>query len=1029
MQKPRWVRRVLGALGQVPRWPGDIRRSCISTIFTLTSGRGGDVERTAEERAEGNTSSQRQGKPRARGVGPWRGEPEGEEGEKEEKNKGCRPRGTSGYKRHFYRKLAGSASESSGESCSRKSRKAERREGEGKEEGPRCPVDEVTTTGCRWEEEKEKEERQEGSELKPLQEQLTRRQPEEEEEKEWRSGLQPELLEWQWPDEWLRRELQRGLRGSFIQQLGRPENGAPPEEEGKGEAWERSPAPSGACEGSAGPKLQSSCGQRGEQELHHGGEAELLLLHHHQASGGDYQWSGSRDAPAELLHGCLEGRSPRSCGRPAGGALHQPPSVAAGWQLDGCASAGTPATGGDISCRAPAGSAGKEAGQARGQGLPARLVACPRRRQGPWQPGKRVRLARSARRAKGQNKERRKRQGQGQVLVGTKRRWERAGPQQEEGEAKRQMRRTENQGKEERLGSFEPLGTSAFGCAGIRDFKSSIPCCTSYRALGCVLAWWLIHGAVADDLIFRAPQWMETWKGFSAAANLSAARGRNSVFPFREGDLNTFTTCFKEFSLEEVASPEVVSTWSASAWLFNVVSALNKLAGYKGAPYPGRWTQSEQAAAESMRTAIERRCARDVVSNPLTESDWWKELSGRQVGYNGEEISTCQQLSWEQVIPSLPPEEHGGSIETLHWVSPRTREFLLNPSLLLKSPDDVKLPKLPGKIHVKPEDKMAIAHELVRRNICSWVPLELVYKVGSLRILNGLLKSGESVLRLIMNLTGSNATQHQLEGGASNLPSITSWQSLVLEQGQSLEMFQSDMSSAFYLFKIPPCWHRHLAFNVIASEEELMGHGRRQFALCCSVLPMGWLNSVSIMQEVSENILLQARLNPYNQVARSNPLPRWFTEILETAEEADRCWWHVYLDNFCACERIEADSPALAGSLCHEAAEDAWRLAGVISSEKKRVSAASYIQELGAEVDGEAGALGVSTQKLHKLGLSTLWTLVAQGLDKKQAQILAGRWIFVLQFRRPAMGFLQEVWKVTSGGSQTPRLTREKAKG
>ena len=407
------------------------------------------------------------------------------------------------------------------------------------------------------------------------------------------------------------------------------------------------------------------------------------------------------------------------------------------------------------------------------------------------------------------------------------------------------------------------------------------------------------------------------------------------------------------------------------------------------------------------------------------------------MGYNGEEISTCQQLSWEQVIPSLPPEEHGGSIETLHWVSPRTREFLLNPSLLLKSPDDVKLPKLPGKIHVKPEDKMAIAHELVRRNICSWVPLELVYKVGSLRILNGLfgvkkatlLKSGESVLRLIMNLTGSNATQHQLEGGASNLPSITSWQSLVLEQGQSLEMFQSDMSSAFYLFKIPPCWHRHLAFNVIASEEELMGHGRRQFALCCSVLPMGWLNSVSIMQEVSENILLQARLNPYNQVARSNPLPRWFTEILETAEEADRCWWHVYLDNFCACERIEADSPALAGSLCHEAAEDAWRLAGVISSEKKRVSAASYIQELGAEVDGEAGALGVSTQKLHKLGLSTLWTLVAQGLDKKQAQILAGRWIFVLQFRRPAMGFLQEVWKVTSGGSQTPRLTREKAKG
>ena len=224
---------------------------------------------------------------------------------------------------------------------------------------------------------------------------------------------------------------------------------------------------------------------------------------------------------------------------------------------------------------------------------------------------------------------------------------------------------------------------------------------------------------------------MKAWKGVSAAANLSAARGRNSVFPFREGELVTLVSRFKEFSLEHVSTPEVVEEWSACAWLYNVVSVLNKLAGYKGTPYAGRWTLSELAAVKSMRAAIERRCAKDAEQEPYSEADWQKELSGRLMGYNGEEISTCQQLTVEQVMPSLPPEEHDGSIETLHWVCPRTREFLLNPDLLLKCQADVKLPRLPGKIHVKAEDKMVIAHELVRRNICTWVPLDTVYKVGS----------------------------------------------------------------------------------------------------------------------------------------------------------------------------------------------------------------------------------------------------------------------------------------------------------
>ena len=100
------------------------------------------------------------------------------------------------------------------------------------------------------------------------------------------------------------------------------------------------------------------------------------------------------------------------------------------------------------------------------------------------------------------------------------------------------------------------------------------------------------------------------------------------------------------------------------------------------------------------------------------------------------------------------------------------------------------------------------------------------------------------------------------------------------------------------------------------------------------------------------------------------------------------------------------DDPGLKGRLCHEAAETAWASAGVLSSEKKRVTAAATIGELGDEVDGESQTLGISTEKLTKVIQATLWMLSQKYLNRKHVQILAGRWVFILQFRRPGMAVL-----------------------
>ena len=564
----------------------------------------------------------------------------------------------------------------------------------------------------------------------------------------------------------------------------------------------------------------------------------------------------------------------------------------------------------------------------------------------------------------------------------------------------------------------------AIGC-----FRDSIELCCTFRQSGCVLAWWLIAGMNYDELDIVSRNLLNHFARDSAK-DMTSGRSKEATFPIREGELADLVDVFTCGALVDITVQPFVDIWFHKAWVYVSVCALNRLAGVSVRPTRGRWSAQERRAVESIGRAVERRCVVDSPPQVISEAQWQKEMSCKHVGYSGEEVSTCCQLTWDQVIPALPPEEHGGSIDTLMWVGARTREFLLNPDWLLKPSDEVQLPKMPGRVHIREEDKFPLAQELVRRRICDWIPLSKVHKVNNTPVLNGLfgveksalLEDGRSILRLIMNLTGSNSTQRQLEGGCKSLPSITAWQSMIIDEGEEVTLFQSDMSSAFYLFKLPGCWKGHLAFNVISPGNQVGGLSEEPHALCCAVIPMGWLNSVGIMQEMAENLLLHQSIPAQLQVRRDKALPPWMNEILSEAKHAETAWWHVYLDNYAGGERILPTKPAMAGKICHELAEEAWRKAGVISSEKKRIVASKRVVELGAEIDGEQKMIGASTERLGKLIRTTLWLVVQPFMNRKHLQIVAGRWMFVLQFRRTGMSFVHKLWKLSSG---TERVTEK----
>ena len=103
------------------------------------------------------------------------------------------------------------------------------------------------------------------------------------------------------------------------------------------------------------------------------------------------------------------------------------------------------------------------------------------------------------------------------------------------------------------------------------------------------------------------------------------------------------------------------------AWAYVAMCALNHLTGKGARLAEGRWTQTERKAAETILAAVQRRSSA-AEPQPSSEEEWQKDVGRRRMGYNGEELSICHELTWDQVEPALPLKNMGAvSIVWTGW--------------------------------------------------------------------------------------------------------------------------------------------------------------------------------------------------------------------------------------------------------------------------------------------------------------------------------------------------------------------------
>ena len=230
------------------------------------------------------------------------------------------------------------------------------------------------------------------------------------------------------------------------------------------------------------------------------------------------------------------------------------------------------------------------------------------------------------------------------------------------------------------------------------------------------------------------------------------------------------------------------------AWVLMVAAALNSLHGFVP-PFPKRrGGVPAKRCLECIRDRVTRFLSQRV-SSPLSSDEVWADVSSKHTTYNGEEIALAQTITLDQIISSLPPLGHGGSVELSPLLEGRTRFLIENPKEVLLGDSALKVAKNTARVHIHPGEEASIFKTLFERGVVDFVPEERVFADSDGKFLSGLFgvpkpgkftPSGKPVLRLIMNLIPINQALEVILGDISELPSATTWQQLVLTYGLGL---------------------------------------------------------------------------------------------------------------------------------------------------------------------------------------------------------------------------------------------------
>lgn len=112
-----------------------------------------------------------------------------------------------------------------------------------------------------------------------------------------------------------------------------------------------------------------------------------------------------------------------------------------------------------------------------------------------------------------------------------------------------------------------------------------------------------------------------------------------------------------------------------------------------------------------------------------------------------------------------------------------------------------------------------------------------------------------SLQRFISVLVPSNTYQHHMPGDDVHLPYLGQMAMMEVDEDEEVLVDSEDLTSCFNLFRVPDSWGGYFTFAKQVSATIFGGAPNEMCYVGLSVVPMGWINSVALMQSVVRHLV------------------------------------------------------------------------------------------------------------------------------------------------------------------------------
>ena len=464
-------------------------------------------------------------------------------------------------------------------------------------------------------------------------------------------------------------------------------------------------------------------------------------------------------------------------------------------------------------------------------------------------------------------------------------------------------------------------------------------------------------------------------------------------------------------------------SFSPGAWEDAVLLALQSLAGEETPDTSSVNSIFSRRLAKSVRVQLQRF---DMWEEPVAAFNFEEFFMTKTIDYRGEQVKLGQALNWVAVESSLP--DGVGCLKLEDFCTLGTKHYVQNFEAYLMDTSDMKPIKKP-KVMVSEAAWEELSEGLVRKGLCEVLPVSQLFHVGGSPLLNGMFAVGKGEFidhietqRLIMNLVPLNGLCAGLEGDVGTLPSLSTMGAFLLDEGEVCLVSSEDIRCFFYLHEVPREWRRFMGFNKLVPTNLIPSKWKGQDCVLVSrVLPMGFVNSVSIAQHIHRNVTRWASVAQGTSGGGESEIRK------DKGFPVGKSLYRVYLDNFDQLEVVDRSTASLiAGTPSAQVLglRLAYQELGLPRHPKKAVTRQMRAEVQGAVILGDSGIAIPKPAGVVQYVTLALELLKAGVCTLRELQVVCGGLVYMALFRRPLLCGLNKVWEFMEEFKRHPVVVR-----